>query len=81
MGVQEKRIGTPYIDSNYKKVLKAMEERGLITAEKPGKKRRKGTFADDVVITFLRKDTENGPELNHRMDRSHLEPGDGMHQG
>ncbi|MGB2997716.1 MAG: three-Cys-motif partner protein TcmP [Phycisphaerae bacterium] len=74
-------VGTPYIDSNYKKVLKAMEERGLITAEKPGKKRRKGTFADDVVITFLRKDTENGPELNHRMDRSHLEPGDGMHQG
>jgi len=49
-------VGKPYIDSNYKQVLKALEEKGLITAEKPGgQKRRKGTFADDAVITFPRK--------------------------
>ena len=49
-------VGKPYIDSNYRQVLKAMEEKGLIAAEKPGgRKRRKGTFADDVVITFPQK--------------------------
>jgi three-Cys-motif partner protein len=45
-------VGKPYTDSNYKQVLKNLEEAGLIAASKPGKKRRKGTFADDVVITF-----------------------------
>ena len=39
-------------DSNYKQVLKTLEDATIITADKPGKKRRKGTFADDVVITF-----------------------------
>jgi len=49
-------VGKPYIGSNYKQVLKALEEKGAIMAEKPGgKKRRKGTFADDVVITFPQK--------------------------
>jgi len=48
-------VGKPYIDSNYKQVLKAMEGKGLVTAQKPGKTRRKGTFADDVVITFSKK--------------------------
>jgi three-Cys-motif partner protein len=49
-------VGKRYIDSNYKQVLKAMEGKGLIAAEKPsGQKRRKGTFANDVVITFPRK--------------------------
>ncbi len=50
-------VGKPYIDSNYKQALKRLEDKGLIAAEKPGKKRRKGTFADDVVITFPRKGT------------------------
>ncbi|MBI4028008.1 MAG: three-Cys-motif partner protein TcmP [Verrucomicrobia bacterium] len=48
-------VGKPYIDSNYKQVLKKLEEAGAITAEKPGKKRRRGTFADDVVIIFSQK--------------------------
>jgi len=45
-------VGKPYTDSNYKQVLKTLEDATIITADKPGKKRRKGTFADDVVITF-----------------------------
>lgn len=45
-------VGKPYTDSNYKQVLKTLEAATIITADKPGKKRRKGTFADDVVITF-----------------------------
>ncbi|MBE3096211.1 MAG: three-Cys-motif partner protein TcmP [Planctomycetota bacterium] len=49
-------VGKPYIDSNYRQVLEVMVEKGLITAQKPdGRKRRKGTFADDVVITFPQK--------------------------
>jgi three-Cys-motif partner protein len=45
-------VGKPYTDSNYKHVLKDLEGAGLIAASKAGKKRRKGTFADDVVIIF-----------------------------
>jgi len=49
---QAHSVGKPFIDSNYKQVLKSMEERGIISAVKPGKNRRRGTFADDVMITF-----------------------------
>jgi len=49
---EQHSVGKPYIGSNYKHVLKKLEEAGIISADKPGKKRRKGTFADDVVITF-----------------------------
>lgn len=45
-------VGKPYIDSNYKQVLKKLEEQNHITATKTNKTRRKGTFADDVLITF-----------------------------
>jgi three-Cys-motif partner protein len=46
-------VGRPYIDSNYKVVLKHMEKEGKLTAAKPGgAKRRPGTFANDVIITF-----------------------------
>ncbi len=45
-------VGKPYIESNYKQVLKKLEESGTITVSKPGQKRRKGTFAGDVIITF-----------------------------
>ncbi len=48
-------VGKPYTESNYKEVLKKIEDGGIILAEKPGKKRRKGTFADDVLITFPKK--------------------------
>ena len=46
-------VGGPYVDSNYKAVLKEMEKAGKISATKLGEaKRRPGTFADDVLITF-----------------------------
>lgn len=46
-------IDTPYIKSNYKEVLKKLENDGKIVANKPnGAKRRPGTFADDVIATF-----------------------------
>jgi three-Cys-motif partner protein len=45
-------VGLPYTMKNYKTVLMGMEERGLVHAERPGKKRRKGTLPDDVEVTF-----------------------------
>jgi len=45
-------VDTPFIIKNYKEVLKMMYDAGIINAEKNGKPPRKGTFADDVVITF-----------------------------
>ena len=47
-------VGTPYVDKNYKTVLMALEDEGKIVAKPPkgDKKRRKGTFADTVVVTF-----------------------------
>jgi len=48
-------IGRPYVDSNYKAVLKEMEKEGKLSASKPGStKRRPGTFASDVLITFAK---------------------------
>ena len=48
-------IGRPYVDSNYKTVLKEMEKEGKLSASKPGStKRRPGTFASDVLITFAK---------------------------
>jgi hypothetical protein len=45
----------PYTDGNYKQVLRDLEEARAIVAEKPGAKRRKGTFPDDVVISFPKR--------------------------
>ena len=46
-------VDTPYIASNYKKALINLENDEKITARKSdGSKRRKGTFADDVLATF-----------------------------
>ena len=46
-------VGRPFAVSNYKARLKDMESRGLVVAFKTGGgTRRKGTFADDVLITF-----------------------------
>jgi len=48
-------IGRPDVDSNYKAVLKEMEKEGKLSASKPGStKRRPGTFASDVLITFAK---------------------------
>ena len=50
---EEHSVDTPYIASNYKEALKNLENDGKITARKSdGSKRRKGTFADDVLATF-----------------------------
>lgn len=50
---QQHNIDTPYVKSNYKEALKALEENGKIKAKKPdGKSRRKGTFADNVLAVF-----------------------------
>jgi three-Cys-motif partner protein len=49
-------VNKPYIDTNYKRVLAAMEADGMIRANPPAKDRpkRKGevTFADSVVVSF-----------------------------
>jgi len=50
---QKHNVDTPYVKSNYKEALKALEENGRIVAQKPdGKVRRKGTFADNVLAIF-----------------------------
>ncbi|MEY2537400.1 MAG: hypothetical protein QOG67_1140 [Verrucomicrobiota bacterium] len=48
-------VGRPYTDSNYKVALKKLEQARAIAADASGRKRRKGTFADDAVITFPNK--------------------------
>ena len=55
---EDHSVDTPYIASNYKEALKNLENNGKITARKSdGSKRKKGTFADDVLATFpARKD-------------------------
>ena len=50
---EEHSVDTPYIASNYKKALINLENDGKIAARKSdGSKRRKETFADDVLATF-----------------------------
>jgi hypothetical protein len=48
----------PYIKTNYKKALTNMEMADKINADPPANKRRKGTFADWVVVTFPRRDSQ-----------------------
>ena len=49
-------IGKPFIKRNYKKILGEMEQKGLIKA-KPNlaERKHKGTFADNVLVTFPNK--------------------------
>lgn len=51
---QQHSVDKPYIKKNYKDVLKALLMEGKITAinAKTNKLPRKGTFSDDMVITF-----------------------------
>jgi len=55
---EQHNVGTPYVKANYKEVLALLEAEGKIKANPPAraaggtKKRRKGTFGDDVVVTF-----------------------------
>lgn len=43
-------VDTPFIEKNYKEALLALEQVGKILADPP--KRRKGTFANHVLVTF-----------------------------
>ena len=43
-------VGKRYIKKNYKDVLLKLETQGRITAEPS--KRKKDTFADNVLVTF-----------------------------
>jgi len=50
---EEHSVDRPYIKKNYKDVLKNLYENGKITAINPkGKPPRKGTFSDEMRITF-----------------------------
>ena len=54
---KQHNVGRPYIKKNYKDTLKQLEEHQEITASP----HRKGTFGDDVEVTFpVRKGTING---------------------
>jgi three-Cys-motif partner protein len=48
-------VGRPYVIRNFKEVLSAMEEKGIIRTSPSSNERRKGTFADRVLITFPKK--------------------------
>lgn len=45
-------VDTPYIDKNYREILKQLENEGVINVRSTKGKRRAGTFADHVLIKF-----------------------------
>ncbi len=45
-------VGTPYLAKNYKEVLIKLEGKGKIVANPAAADRRKGTFGDNVMVTF-----------------------------
>lgn len=45
-------VGTCYIRKNYREALLQLEEQGMISVSPPVDKRRRGTLADHVMITF-----------------------------
>ena len=49
---EQHNIGTPYISRNYKDILIKLEADEKIRTNPPVNKRRKGTFADTVKVTF-----------------------------
>lgn len=54
---QRHSVGRSYLSRHYKSVLGKLEEKGQITVIDPeGKKRRKGSFADRLVVKFPAKD-------------------------
>jgi hypothetical protein len=50
--VEQHGVGTPFIPRNYKRVLRELEERGLISCEPDRESRPKGTMADHVLVSF-----------------------------
>jgi three-Cys-motif partner protein len=53
---EEHSVGRPYVRANYREVLNRLETEGRVTADPPASKRRKGTFANRVVVTFPPKE-------------------------
>ena len=50
---KQHNVDTPFIKKNYKDVLRELYDNGAIDAISPnGKPPRKGTFGDDVIVTF-----------------------------
>ncbi len=47
---EQHSVDTPFISRNYKEALLVLESEGKIMAEPT--KRKKGTFADHVIVTF-----------------------------
>lgn len=48
-------VNTPYVKKNYKEVLRQLFDEGTIQAVSPnGKQPRKGTFGDNILVTFHR---------------------------
>lgn len=46
-------VGRPYVLKNYKDAIKEMEDAGIVSVKDPhGKKRRKGSLADRLIISF-----------------------------
>jgi len=48
-------VDTPFIRRNYKQALAELEDVGRIACVPSAEKRRKGTFGNDVRVTFLRE--------------------------
>lgn len=53
-------VGTPYTMKNYKAVLLRMEEGHTIQTNPPAAKRRKGTMADKIMVTFPSVENRRG---------------------
>lgn len=51
----EHNVGTPFIEANYKSVLKQLAEKNAVTAHRPSGKSIRSGFPDDIVVTFPRK--------------------------
>jgi three-Cys-motif partner protein len=50
---EQHSVDTPFVKKNYKEVLKELFKDGIISAtKKDGRPPRKGTFADDIIVTF-----------------------------
>lgn len=52
---KQHNVDTPFISSNYKSALKELyfEDKKILAISKLGKSPKKGTFGDDIIVTFL----------------------------
>ena len=57
---RQHNVGTPYMSHNYKEVLAKLEAEGKVRADPSAEKRRRGTFANDVCVTFPGKRVSSG---------------------